>query len=541
MSLRCLSITGHASRSLRGPLLLRRKILRWLTFFDAARQLLLEPRKVTLIMVQTSLTSIRTWSISLLGLLLCSACGSADGEDGGAAGGLGATATGTGSAAPTGGAGVGGAAETGGAGATSTTGGLAPTGGQATGGEVPTGGFATGGNSLGGVPSTGGAGATGGEGLTGGLPGTGGATGGVTATGGVEPTGGTVATGGVDATGGADAVGGTGGGDVTIRPAVPEGFGENVTGGDGGTVVTASTGTEIHQAICDRAADDTPLVIMVDGTITPGNTLKRSGSCNTADGVIELKEISNISLIGVGTNGVLDQVGVHIRSASNIIIQNLTIRNVRKSNTDTPSNGGDAIGMESDVSHVWIDHNLIHGSTTEGEEHDGLIDMKANTTDVTISYNHLHTGGRGGLVCSNDDGDDGSTRITWHHNWYENLNSRTHLVREAHGHLYNNYYSQILSTGINCRNGASLRIEGNYFTDARNPLGTFFYLDNPGTYEVHDNVFDASVVWETTSDQVPAGPDVQSTGSVSVPYSYVLDSARDTPAIVMANVGVGKI
>jgi len=45
--------------------------------------------------------------------------------------------------------------------------------------------------------------------------------------------------------------------------------------------------------------------------------------------------------------------------------------------------------------------------------------------------------------------------------WYEDLNSRTHLVREAHGHFYNDYCSQILSTGINSRNGATLLIEGN--------------------------------------------------------------------------------
>jgi pectate lyase len=344
-------------------------------------------------------------------------------------------------------------------------------------------------------------------------------------------------TGGDQGTGGS----GTGGFEVTSCPSNLEGFAESVTGGQNGAVVTASTGTAIHAAICGRAADDTPLTILVDGTITPGNTLKQDGSCNTKDGVIELKEISNISLIGVGTNGVLDQVGVHIRTSSNIIIQNLTIRNVRKSNTDTPSNGGDAIGMESDVHNIWVDHNLIHGSTVEGEEHDGLIDMKANTTDVTISWNHLHTAGRGGLVCANDDGDDGSTRITWHHNWYENVRSRTHLVREAHGHFYNNYYSQILETGLNARNGSTLLIDGNYFTDARNPLGTFFYLDNPGVYEVHDNFFDSNVVWESSSSQIPAGPNVQSTGSVSVPYGYTLDPTQNVPETVMACVGVGTI
>src|SRR5690606_15555857 len=179
--------------------------------------------------------------------------------------------------------------------------------------------------------------------------------------------------------------------------------------------------------------------------------------------------------------------------------------------------------------------------TTEGEEHDGLIDFKNHVTNVTVSYNHLHTGGRGGLIGSNDDGDDGSNNITFHHNWYENLNSRTHLIREATVHIYNNYYIDILSTGINARNGASLLVESNYFTDANNPLGTFFYLTNPGVWDVEDNYFSPSVTWQSASDQIPAGPNVQSTGSVSVPYSYSPDPVQCVPAIVQANAGVGKI
>lgn len=406
------------------------------------------------------------------------------------------------------------------------------------GGGVGTGGaLGTGGGASGGVGTGGGVGAGGGLGA-GGDVGTGGAP-----AGGAPGTGGDVGTGGEPGTGGAVGSGGSNGScDSGIRAASPlGGFAHNVTGGQGGNVVNASTGTEIHAAICNRAADDTPLIIMVNGTITPGNTTAQSGSCNTTDGQIELKEISNISLIGVGTSGVLDQTGIHIRTASNIIIQNLTIRNVRKENTNTPSNGGDAIGVEADVDRLWIDHNLIHGSTTEGEEHDGLIDFKDFTTNVTVSYNHLHTGGRGGLIGSNDDGDDGSNNITFHHNWYQNINSRTHLIREATVHFYNNYYIDILETGINARNGASLLVESNYFTDANNPLGTFFYLDNPGVWDVEDNHFSPSVTWQVADDQVPAGPDVESTGSVSVPYSYTTDPAECVPAIVQANAGVGKI
>ena len=412
-------------------------------------------------------------------------------------------------------------------------------GGEASGGAGSDEEASTGGRARGGMPEN--EGKTGGTSSTGGAAASGGAasSGGAAGSGGAAPEG----SGGVDgegAAGGNASSGGSNGGESEC-PSDVEGFGENVTGGEGGDVVTARTGTEIHKAICDRAEEDTPLIILVDGTITPGNTSSQSGSCSTADGVIELKEISNISLIGVGTNGVFDQVGIHVRASSNIIIQNLTIKNVRKENTDTPSNGGDAIGMESDVSDIWIDRNLIFGSTMEGEEHDGLIDMKNNTQDITISCNHLHTGGRGGLVASSDSGTDGSTRITWHHNWYDNLTSRTHLVREAHGHFYNNYYSRIHSTGINSRNGAKLLVEGNYFTESRNPLGTFFYTENPGVWEVHDNHFTSSVKWEAADDQIPAVPSVQSTGLVSVPYQYTLDPVADVPALVMGNAGVGKL
>src|SRR5690606_7012533 len=44
------------------------------------------------------------------------------------------------------------------------------------------------------------------------------------------------------------------------------------TGGAGGETVRATTGTEIHQALCSRESTDTPLIIEVEGTINHGNT-----------------------------------------------------------------------------------------------------------------------------------------------------------------------------------------------------------------------------------------------------------------------------
>src|SRR5690606_25598314 len=125
------------------------------------------------------------------------------------------------------------------------------------------------------------------------------------------------------------------------------------TGGAGGETVRATTGTEIHQALCDRPAADTPVTIEVEGTIDHGNTSEVDGdSCDTTDDRIELKKVSNVTIIGVGGGAVFDQIGIHLREASNIVIRNVTVQNVRKSGSPT-SNGGDAIGMEKDVRNVW--------------------------------------------------------------------------------------------------------------------------------------------------------------------------------------------
>ena len=150
-------------------------------------------------------------------------------------------------------------------------------------------------------------------------------------------------------------------------------------------------------------------------------------SCNTADGVIELKEISNVTLIGVGGGALFDQLGIHIRDSSNIIVQNVTVRNVKKSGSPT-SNGGDAIGMERNVRNVWIDHVTLEASGGEAQGFDGLIDMKNNTQYVTVSYSILRNSGRGGLIGSSES-DLSNGFITFHHNRYENIDSRTPLLR----------------------------------------------------------------------------------------------------------------
>ncbi len=310
------------------------------------------------------------------------------------------------------------------------------------------------------------------------------------------------------------------------------------TGGAGGTTVRATTGTQIHAALCNRAAGDTPITIEVQGTINHANTTKVSGpSCNTAADRIELKEVSNVTILGVGSGAVFDQLGIHIRDARNIVVRNVTVRNVKKSGSPL-SNGGDAIGMESTVRNVWVDHVSLEASGGESEGFDGLFDMKDDVQYVTLSYSTLKNSGRGGLVGSSET-DTGNSFITYHHNKYENIDSRTPLLRGGVAHMFNNHYLKLNESGINSRAGAKAKVDSNYFEDSKDVLGTF-YTAAAGSWQTSGNVLD-NVTWSKTgSEYKPAGPSMASTTTVAVPYAFTADAASCVPSIVGQTAGAGK-
>lgn len=309
------------------------------------------------------------------------------------------------------------------------------------------------------------------------------------------------------------------------------------TGGKGGKVVRATTGTQINQAICGRASKDEPIIVEVEGIINHGNTLKASGMCSTADGIIDLKAVSNITIIGVGSGAVFDQLGIHIREAKNIILRNLTVRNVKKSGSPT-SNGGDAIGMESNVSNVWVDHCTLEASGGESEGFDALFDLKDGSKYVTLSYCILKNSGRGGLVGSGDSDTDNGP-VTYHHNIYKNIESRTPLLRFATAHSFNNHYDGLAKSGMNPRIGGKIKAENNYFENANNPLGTFYTTDM-GYWDVKGNIWGSNVTWVPAADEFPAGPNVVSTTSISIPYTYILDKAECIREILAKTAGANK-
>jgi hypothetical protein len=194
--------------------------------------------------------------------------------------------------------------------------------------------------------------------------------------------------------------------------------------------------------------------------------------------------------------------------------------------------------MESNVRNVWVDHVTLEASGGESEGYDGLFDMKDNTQYVTLSYSVLRNSGRGGLIGSSES-DLSNGYVTFHHNKYENIDSRAPLLRGGVAHIYNNHYVSLNESGINSRAGARAKVDNNYFEDSKDVLGTF-YTDAAGYWQVSGNIFD-NVTWsQPGTDNNPAGPNPQSNTTVSIPYSYRLDAASCVPGVVSQTAGANK-
>jgi len=217
----------------------------------------------------------------------------------------------------------------------------------------------------------------------------------------------------------------------------------------------------------------------------------------------------------------------------------------------------DAIGIEGQSGkfpgYIWVDHNTLFSSTKEcsgaGDlEFDGLIDSKAGAHHITYSYNFIHDHQKVGLIGSSDS--DASDRfITFHHNHYQNVNSRLPLQRGGYTHLYNNLYSGVKTSGINVRMGGFSLIEANYFEDAHNPV-TSRDSSSIGYWELRNNNVRSpadfgkyEITWGASgSSPSRDATDWVSTGAfpVGIPYSYAAHPAECVKQKLPAAAGAGK-
>lgn len=293
------------------------------------------------------------------------------------------------------------------------------------------------------------------------------------------------------------------------------------TGGAGGRSITVTTGAELQAALNAKKKEAEPLTIYVAGKINYAN----SGVSK-----IDVKELKDVSILGVGTIGELEGIGIKIFRASNIIVRNLKIHHVRIGEKD-------CISIEGPADHIWIDHCELYNEYqgVSKDYYDGLLDIKADADYITVSWNYMYNSWKSSLSGSSET-DTFNRKVTYHNNYFRNLNSRVPLFRGGSGHIFNNYYKDIAETAINSRIEACIKIENNYFLNAKNPWVSA-YSSVVGYGDVSGNILINSP-FIYSADTKELGP---CTATIPYDYSHILLAAEEVPSIVEQYAGVGKL
>jgi pectinesterase len=284
-------------------------------------------------------------------------------------------------------------------------------------------------------------------------------------------------------------------------------LGQNGTyGGRNGATVTVRTQAELEK----YATAAEPYVIVVAGAINMSPVGK------------EIKVASDKTIVGSGTAGQLVGGGFFLGTGvHNVIIRNLTIRDTYQGTWNDKDHDYDAIQMDG-AHHVWIDHNDFRNMA------DGLIDVRKDSTNVTVSWNELsHNNKAFGIGWT----ENVTTDITIHHNWIRETEQRNPSADNcAHAHLYNNYLEDTTGTDISssygnyARGGTAMVLENSYFQGFKNPV----IKDGTASLVQKDNVFAG------TSGRNESG------GTAFDPkafYSYSPDAAANVPSVVKSGAG----
>ncbi len=227
-----------------------------------------------------------------------------------------------------------------------------------------------------------------------------------------------------------------------------------------------------------KGKDTRPFIIRLIGNITDMTVME--------GGDIVIENANNassyVTLEGVGSDAVVNGMGIRLKTATNIEVRNIGAMNCN-------STAGDDFGLQDKNDHIWL-HNCDMfygnaGSDADQIKGDGALDNKGSTY-VTFSYNHFWDNGKASLLGLSEDKTTG-LYITYHHNWFDHSDSRHPRVRFYSAHVYNNYYDGNAKYGVGSTMGSSVFVENNVFRNCKYPMltskqGTDIFYDATGTF-----------------------------------------------------------
>ncbi|MFD9463993.1 polysaccharide lyase family 1 protein [Streptomyces sp. NPDC060027] len=284
----------------------------------------------------------------------------------------------------------------------------------------------------------------------------------------------------------------------------PVGFGAGTTGGGSAAAVTVTTLNAFKAAVTGNSAK----VVKVNGLIS-------------LSGQVDIG--SNTTVLGVGSASGFTGGGLRLKKVTNVVVRNLNI--------SKPVAPADGITVQASTK-VWIDHNAFSSDRDHGKDYyDGLLDITHASDYVTVSWNTFKDHYKGSLVGhsdSNSSEDTGHLRVTYHHNWFNNINFRIPSLRFGTGHFYDNYVVGA-DTAVHSRMGAQMLVENNVFRSTAVAVTTNRDSDVDGYANL------------TGNDLGGAATEISRVGTFTKPpYSYAAEPASTVVASVTSGAGAGK-
>ncbi len=232
----------------------------------------------------------------------------------------------------------------------------------------------------------------------------------------------------------------------------PIGFGAATTGGAGGRllhVTTAQDSVSAPAAGSLRWAVRQPgpkwIVFDADLVITLTAPLPLT-SDTTVDG-----RGRDVVITAPGLSGIL------IHDVTNVVLENLTLRDFGHPSLTHANDPGDAIGIQR-ASRIWIDHSSLYRAG------DKLITAADGVREMTLSWNHFsdqqQTVQIGSMSTANNDVD---STVTVAYNHFDHVGYRTPVVSYGKSHVFNNYIDTWSVSGVRSERLAQAYVENNVF------------------------------------------------------------------------------
>ncbi|WAO93186.1 Amb-all domain-containing protein [Fusarium falciforme] len=282
------------------------------------------------------------------------------------------------------------------------------------------------------------------------------------------------------------------------------GYGDGTTGGGSGEGVTVTSCADLTSAVANGG------VIKIDGQLSGCDIIRLEG---------------DTTILGVGSGSGLVGGGFRMKDVSNVILRNLKMSN--------PPEGKDLIDIESST-YVWVDHCDLsaEGITGDKDHYDGLCDAKRGSDFITISWTKFSDHWKASLIGHSDNAgadDTGKLHVTYHHNYWSNINSRAPSVRFGTAHIYSSCYEDVPTSGVNSRMGAQVLVEQNSFNNVQRAIVTNLDSKEEGFASNKNNIF-------TNSDT-----QITQEKEFTPPYSYTTDPASCICELVKAKAGTGVV